>query len=951
MERFPSAVRRRTVLKGMAAVSAGLLGAARSGSSVGEIATKPARVHPSVPASRPLTKSWLAKQHAAGDDGTELSDPKARFMRRGWVDAVVPGTVLTTLLNNGLIDDPYFGVNNQEIPDAGPSNVAAYTYWFRVPLDVPHGAGRNGGRIFLDLRGVNYTADVYLNGSNLTAPGPLTGMFLRHRLDVTSIARPGKANILAVLVTPPDPPGDPKTAQGEFEPAGSSCQGGDRQIGRSVVNQVTGGWDFWQPVRDRNTGIWDRISLSITGPVVFATDPKITTAITWQGDTNVASSADVTVTAQAHNTAATRVRVDLQVTIGGAGTGRASAVIGAGETATLTTTVTIDDPQLWWPHGYGDAHLYATDVTLSADGDTSDRYKARIGIREASSDVDTTTLGRKFTVNRTPVFIRGGAWVAADALLRLSPQNYDDQVRLHQQANVNLIRIWGGSIAERPEFYEACDKYGVLVWQEFWVTADCTIGGLNPADPQQFLACATDTVRMLRNHPSLCLWVGGNEGPPPTVGDGTNSSIDLDTALAELITDEDGTRPYVSFSTDFAAGLGTQPVPPGFPSFTDGPYGMIYPWQFFDGSWTEHKIRNKPQPFTPETGSVGTPVAETIRAIMERAHAEDFPKVTQETWPPNDGWNLHLWIPFFNGDPLVKDQLLLYKTPTTLDEFCEQAQAAQYQQYKAMFEGRNAAMWSWYTGGVLWRSAPGWTGLRGYIYDWYLEQTGGYWGMRKAGEPLHAQLDLATYDVAVVNNTRHNSAPLTLTIDVVDASGRIQQAKTRTITTPRLPAASQTVVTNLATALDLDAFQLVKLRLTGAGGQALSDNTNWLVNTPPGTPQPDFGYAPLRALPTVTLEAAGTGTTRNGESTVHLTLRNTGDAIAFQIRIRVTHRRKSQRITPVFATDNYLTLLPAEQAAVEFRFPTPTHGKPRITAEGWNTRLARRSREVPVDWG
>jgi hypothetical protein len=123
MERFPSAVRRRTVLKGMAAVSAGLLGASRSGSSVGEIATKPARVHPSVPASRPLTKSWLAKQHAAGDDGTELSDPKARFMRRGWVDAVVPGTVLTTLLNNGLIDDPYFGLNNQEIPDAGPATL------------------------------------------------------------------------------------------------------------------------------------------------------------------------------------------------------------------------------------------------------------------------------------------------------------------------------------------------------------------------------------------------------------------------------------------------------------------------------------------------------------------------------------------------------------------------------------------------------------------------------------------------------------------------------------------------------------------------------------------------------------------------------------------------------------------------------------------------------------
>ena len=341
------------------------------------------------------------------------------------------------------------------------------------------------------------------------------------------------------------------------------------------------------------------------------------------------------------------------------------------------------------------------------------------------------------------------------------PQDYDDQVRLHQQANLNLIRIWGGSISERPEFYEACDKYGILVWQEFWVTGDCNTNPgdcnsnpCNPADPQLFLDCATDAVRMLRNHPSLCLWVGGNEGPPPR----NLGTVNLDMALAAIIKAEDGTRPYVSYSTDATAGLGTDPLN----QYTDGPYAVRYPRDFFNGNWTIHKTTNgAPLPFTPETGSVGTPVAETIRAIMDPADAAHFPQVTQDTWPPNQGWNLHLWIPFFNQSSTspdsVKDQLLLYKKPATLEEFCEQAQAAQYQQYKAMFEGRNAAMWRWYTGGIMWRSAPGWTGLRGQIYDWYLEQTGGYWGIRKAGEALHAQLDLASHDVAIVNNTRRTA--------------------------------------------------------------------------------------------------------------------------------------------------------------------------------------------------
>ncbi|WP_185921786.1 glycoside hydrolase family 2 TIM barrel-domain containing protein [Streptomyces sp. WAC06614] len=934
-EQVGCGIDRRSVLKtvsGASAAAAGIVAAA-TGPEAGAVPVLPATSPDgswAEPSTVPVEEGWLAKRLAAGDSGERFSGPGTGFSVDGWIRARVPGTVLATLADRGLVPDPYFGLNNLQIPDAGEVGVGQYTYWFRTRLDVPKTAGRHNGRVFLDLRGVNYKADVYLNGSRIT-PEPLTGMFLRRKLDVTGAVRPGGENVLAVLVTPPDPPGDPRSGVGEFEPAGTSCQGGDQLIGRSVTAQVTAGWDFWQPVRDRNTGLWDRVSLNFTGPVVFASDPKITTEIAWRG--SLATRAVVSVTASARNTAATAFPAQLQVRIGKRTVKGDPVTVGAGETKVLTAAVTVDDPQLWWPHGYGTPHLYPVTVDLLGEGRQSQTYRADIGIRELSSAVDPTTTGRKFTVNKTPVFIRGGAWVTADALLRLSARNYDDQVRLHQQANLNLIRVWGGSITERPEFYQACDKYGVLVWQEFWVTADCTAGSSNPADRQLFLDSARDAVRMLRNHPSLCLWVGGNEGPPPG---------DLDSRLSALVQAEDGTRPYVSYSTDPDAGLGTGG------QFSDGPYGILYPFQFFDGTWTEHRTSTgAPQPFTPETGSVGTPVAETIRAIMSKADAEDFPKVTQATWPPNKAWNFHLWIPFFAGDSTTKDQLVLYQQPATLDEFCEQAQAAQYQQYKAMFEGRNAAMWRWYTGGVIWRSAPGWTGLRGQLYDWHLEQTGGYWGVRKAGEPLHPQLDLSNLAVAVVNNTRQDSKPTHLTITVVGPDGRVIEDKTRQQDIGSVPAAGQQTVTSLADVLTPNAFQLVKLQLRDRRGRLVADNTDWLYNAP--GPQPDLAYAPLRNLARshVTAHATRGG---SSEGTVEIVLRNHSDVIAFHVRIQLVGARSGKRVTPFFLTDNYLTLLPGESRTVQGHFHENLHEQTELLISGWNASLED-SGHIPIRQG
>lgn len=871
--------------------------------------------------------AWLARRERDGDSGEALSDPWARFSPAGWHTALVPGTVLATLVAAGEVPDPYFGLNNGKIIDAGdPGGLDAYTFWYRTPLRVPASPASSGGRVFLDLRGINYRAWVYVNGVDLTVAGPLTGMFLRHRLEISDLARAGERNVLAVRVRPPDPPAVPVTS--EFLPAGTSCQvlSGPREIGRSVVNQVSAGWDFWQPLRDRNAGLWDEAAITMTGPVVLDRDPQITSMIKWSAP-GEASGATVRARATVRNTGATARTVAVEFALGDV-RARQTRQVPAGATADVAVVVEVPEPRLWWVAGYGAPALYDAAVTVRVERRVSDSYRCSFGIREVDSGPDPVVrFARRFTVNRVPVFIRGGAWVAADALLRLSAEDYDDQVRLHEEANLNLIRVWGGSITERPAFYEACDRRGMLVWQEFWVTGDCLRSPKetpqNPQDPDLFYACAEDAVRMLRNHASLCLWVGGNEGPPPE---------GLDARLMELVAAEDGTRPYVSFSTDFTAGF-----------LGDGPYGILYPSQFFDGTWTPHP--GLPLPFTPETGSVGTPVAESIRAMMPAADAEDFPLVTQETWPPNETWYLHLYIPYFNATgtmTVTEDQLLLYGKPATLEQFCEQAQAAQYQQYKAMFEGRNAQMWSAYTGGILWRSAPGWTVLRGLLYDHVKEQTGGYWGVRKAGEPLHPQFDLHTHKVAVVNNTRKPSAPASLEITVCAPDGTIRTALSSSVPVPAVAAASLAEVADLSETLEPDQLHLLILRLLDQAGSELAHNTDWFYNSP--NPQPDGAYTPLRALAPVELRADGHGRRSRDQWQLDLTLTNRSPVCAYQVRLQLLDR-DGERLTPFFASDNYLTILPDASRAITLAMRAARR-RPRLVLSGWNVPATN----VPLRW-
>ncbi|XP_045813525.1 mannosylglycoprotein endo-beta-mannosidase [Trifolium pratense] len=728
-----------------------------------------------------LDSGWFAARfnevHFNGTQLTTTNPPSGPTLP--WMEALVPGTVLGTLVKNKVVPDPFYGLGNEAILDIADSGRDYYTFWFFTTFQTKLS---NNQHCDLNFRGINYSADVYLNGHKMVLP---KGMFRRHSLDVTNILHPDGNNLLAVLVHPPDHPGS-------IPPEGG--QGGDHEIGKDVATQYVEGWDWIAPIRDRNTGIWDEVSIVITGPVKII-DPHLVSSF-FDNYKRVYLHA----TTELENRSSWTAECSLSIHVTAELEGSIHLVeqlqtqnISVPAKSRLQYTfpeLFFYKPDLWWPNGMGKQSLYNVSISIDVKGfGESDSWSHYFGFRKIESHIDDATGGRLFKVNGEPIFIRGGNWILSDGLLRLSKKRYSTDIKFHADMNFNMIRCWGGGLAERPEFYHYCDYYGLLVWQEFWITGDCDGRGIpvsnpnGPLDHDLFLFCARDTVKLLRNHPSLALWVGGNEQTPPKdINDALKNDLKLHPyfehveekgkgGLSPKLGDPsqylDGARIYIEGSMwdGFADGKG---------NFTDGPYEIQNPEDFFKDSFYKYG-------FNPEVGSVGIPVAATIRATMpsEGWQIPLFKKVSngyvEEV--PNPIWKYHKYIPY-SKPTKVHDQLQLYGAVKDLDDFCLKAQLANFIQYRALLEGWTSRMWSKYTGVLIWKTQNPWTGLRGQFYDHLHDQTAGFYGCRCAAEPIHVQLNLATYFIEVINTTSKRLSNVAIEVSVWDLEGTSPYYKT-----------------------------------------------------------------------------------------------------------------------------------------------------------------------------
>ena len=534
------------------------------------------------------------------------------------------------------------------------------------------------------------------------------------------------------------------------------------------------------------------------------------------------------------------------------------------------------NPTLWWPNGYGGQYLYNCTFKYSLAGVTSDSQTVKIGIRQLTYTIATNKL--LLYCNGERILLFGGNWGMPELMLRATPAKYDQWVRMHKEMNYNMIRNWVGQTGH-DAFYDACDKYGILIFDDFWLANPGD--GPNPDSVAAFIRCAHDKVYRQRNHASVAIWCGRNEGNPSDAASGTPGITGLDDSLRAVTVDHDGTRTYLSNSAQ-------NPVSGG------GPYELKDPkWYFANsGTGTLHS----------EMGVVCPMTYESMNLTLGSANL----------WPINTMWGVHDWTQ--PRDDTFELQLQTrFGAATGITDFCKKAQCLNYQAVQAMYETYQDNRGS---GLLLWMSHPAWPSLKCQTYDYFGDYTGGFFAAKKACERTHILWNCQNSDVVVANDSRAALSTVQAKAWVYNMDGSQQYYNSVTLSVPR---DSSLTAFNLAfPATGLSGVHFVRLMLYKSDGTTLlSENFYWRGST-------WLNYSSINTLAPANLTIAN-NTSQN------VTISNTGSIVAFFIRLKVLDN-SGTRILPVYYTDNYFTLLPGESKTVGLEYK----GSGTLVAEPYN---------------
>lgn len=843
-----------------------------------------------------LNTGWKCKvSGTVKDNGELISDPALPVT--DWMPATVPGTVLTTQLNNKQIPDPFYGMNNKLIPDIYKTGRDYYTYWF--VKDFKENIPKNGGQVYLSLRGVNYSCNVFLNGKQLNEKLH-SGMFLRQSYNITKWLSKKGNNRLAVIVYPPDPVGNP-----------NGGQGGDGTIARNVSIQYTAGWDWIQPIRDRNTGIWDKVTIEKTGPVRII-DPHVITLVPGiRQSAGIQKPAIIQVSTQVKNATNKTITGFLKYNLDGKPVSK-KVTLKPGETQEVKLNdYALKNPKLWWPNGYGPQNLYHLNLQfVTIANKISDQKNIEIGVRQLTSEWNVHTQSRQINVNGQRIFIKGGNWIVSDEMLRFSNARYDAEVRFHHDMNLNLIRVWGGALVERPEFYAACDRYGILVFQDMWGSGDCNGRWADkqklddqatrrkyPDDHELYIRSIEDQVKMIRNYASLAIWCGGNEITQP---DDILATV-RDTIMPKL----DNTRWFVDFSNSLDMGKTEKGVN------GDGPYS-IQPISVF---WAK-----KTYPFNSEVGSMGINDYESLKRFIPGANMvmPEYDKAAHRE-KIDSVWHYHTYIGY-------EGYIDKYGKPKDVKDFAEKAQLVNYDQYRALMEGFSSHIWDWYTGTIIWKTQNPWTAMRGQMYDYYLDPNACLYGLHSGSAPVHIMYNPVDSAVSIVNNTFVNLKNITATVKLYSIAGK------DTPVTTLIKDLAPSGVTQLlsikkeiaAAATDKGAF--LALRLTDQNKKIISDNIYWLADK-------NGEYSGLNEIAKSKLSITAK---RLAKGKIAVTLTNSNQApVAFFNRISLINPTTKERVLPVFYSDNYVSVLPGESNTIVLDYNLPVVN-PKVSIREWN---------------
>jgi beta-galactosidase/beta-glucuronidase len=878
------------------------------------------------------------------ETGEELStsDYKSNVY---WFPVKVPSTILKGLVVNGIYPDPYSGLNNMLIPDASDEFNTKYDlgkfsylpndpnpwkkpYWYRTSFNIP--SNDKGRHFHLIFKGINYRAGVWLNGKQVADSTQMAGMFAQYSFDVTSFIQPGEENVLAVKIYPLDYPGLPSDEQlkalGDFYPNGGPT--GD--IGKNVTMLCSVGWDWVPPVRDRNMGIWLPVYLRTTGGVTIG-NTKISSAFNDEQDT---TSANLSLSLTLYNHTASNdlgkltVKIlpenfngkFLQFTKNVAVGSNASSLVEIN--AENTRELKINNPALWWPNGYGKPNLYRIKLQYTSQSGLSDDTTFVFGIRTVSSKAVEVngSWRRDFYVNGQRIHLTGGAWVP-DFMLDRDSLRYDYELRLCRNANINLVRIWGGGVTPCDEFFDAADRYGLLIWSDFWITGD-TQGEFKgspdwPFETDVFKKNVESTILRIRNHPSLLVWTGGNEG---------HARRELYDFMRNSIVSLDGTRPFIPSSSGFAR------LPEGWPaSWPDNLPGGVYsggPYTWQDpSSYYKRAIAGRDWVFKDETGLPSQqPYNILPKIIPDLVWDKTLPFPLNNTWGYHDACtgNGH-WERYY------QEMIRRYGEPESIEDFCNKMQLMNAVGYQGIFEAAGHKLND--IGGVmLWKLNAAFPSVVWQVYDWFLMPNAGYYFMQNACEPVHIQFNPINKGVMVINRTYKKVSGLTAHAEIYDLDSK--QLFSDKINIDMAPADVKETSSLDNILSNRKSISFIALNLTNKTGKILSHNVYWMAS--------DGDYKPINNMPETEVQLKVIKESRDITNSIWtFQISNNSEKIAFFLRPQLT--AGDEEILPTLWSGNYFTLAPGESTIVSATCPSAeiVDSKIVLKVSGWNVELTK----------
>ena len=771
----------------------------------------------------------------------------------------VPATVMSSYVNAGALPDMNHDDNLMLASESFFNQDFGYFRYFDLPTEMA------GKRVLLNFDGINWKADVTLNGTDL---GRIEGAFMRGKFDITPYLK-NTDNELTVLIHANDNPGGVKVKTEKNTDFNGGILGADNPTFHATI-----GWDWISTIRGRDIGIWDDVYLTASGDVTVS-DPVVTTTL-GESDTLatmtpavvLTNHSDQAVTGTLHGHIG-EICFEKQITL--AGGEHIEASFNPEEYPQLKN----QQMHLWWPNGYGEPYLYDASFSFTIDGVQSDAVNYKAGIREVQT-VDKDTKLRIY-INHRRLVPKGGNWAFSENNLNYRGREFDAAVRYHREMNYNMIRTWVGMTGDK-EFFEACDRYGIMVWQDFWLANPAD--GPDPDNEAMFMDNARDFVLKIRNHPCIGIYCGRNEGyPPKTLDDGLRNTV------ATLHPGLD----YISSSADDGVS-------------GHGPYWALSPKEYFE----------------KQTGKLhterGMPNVMTYEGLSRTLDADHL-------WPQNLYWGRHDYTMEGAQRGASFNQLIAdnFGEPTSAEEFCDWAQRINYEGYRAMYEsGSRDRM-----GLLIWMSHPCWPSMVWQTYDYYLEPTAAYFGVKHACEPLHVQWNPSSNYVEIVNYSAGRQEGIVRAC-IIDLNGNTvwenQQGyvsdEDMTLEMMQIEVPEEVV-----------GAYILRLTLTDNRGNVCSMND--YVNTTIENDRTSLHDLRQTQVSVVTSPNA-------------ITLTNTGNVPAIMLRLNLKGD-DGEQILPVIYSDNYFHLMPGESRSidVEWKVEDARGCQPVIEISGTNVSKSK----------